>query len=924
MGNVFRFSQANHKLLPSKCDVMRIPSLDQLNIGPRLTVCFVLIGLLMVGGNALLLWQFHIVEVEEGRLSGVGQELIAVLRFQTDLLSFHGKLDELAQSDKIHRLTKEAGPLTTVLREDTERTRNVLTHLPADAHLDPTLLPTLDAIESALPSQLEAITALATAGDWGAVRLRLANEKKPLEAQTSMLVRNIDRQVSEEQAQTARNIELAKHRMFLIVFAIGSLTLLIAAVLGFVITHSIASPLDRLMEGSTALARGEFHHQIPVIGGDELAQLGVVFNDTARKLDDLYENLRSREEKLRENEQELRIEIAERMHAEQDLQRQKEHLNGLFELAPEAVIVTDEGFKVLRVNEQFTRTFGYTLEESVGRRLQDLVVPEEFRGEAQGFRDQVTSGEKIYVECVRHRKDGSRLDISISAARILLGPGQIAVYLIYRDISPRKRAEEKLRRSEASLLEAQRLSHTGSWTHDLSSGSVMISPEVARIFDIRAHEDASTPEFHFERIHPEDRPIIAQDYERARTARTKFEFDYRVVLPDGSIKHVHNIGNPVLNESGDIAEFVGTVIDVTDQHRARTALERAFEEIKTLRDQLYKENIALREEIDKVSMFEEIVGSSDALRKVLVKVSKVAPAEATVLILGETGTGKELIARAIHKQSRRAAQAFIRVNCAAISTSLISSELFGHEKGAFTGAFQRRLGRFESADGGTIFLDEIGELPAETQVALLRVLQEREFERLGSSQSISVNVRILAATNRDLQAAVAAGTFRQDLFYRLNVFPIEIPSLRERADDIPLLVEYLIERYAKKAGKRIRKIQKKTLDLFQAYDWPGNIRELQNVVERAVLLCDGDTFFVDETWLKQATRQELGSPATPLRGLGKLEADQERQLIEAALAASSGRISGPSGAAAKLGIPRQTLESKIANLGINKAKFQTT
>jgi transcriptional regulator with GAF, ATPase, and Fis domain len=365
------------------------------------------------------------------------------------------------------------------------------------------------------------------------------------------------------------------------------------------------------------------------------------------------------------------------------------------------------------------------------------------------------------------------------------------------------------------------------------------------------------------------------------------------------------------------------VVDVTEQHSARVALEGAFEEINLLKDQLYKENVALREEIDKVSMFEEIVGSSEALRKVLVQVAKVAPMDTTVLILGETGTGKELIARAIHKESHRSPGAFIRVNCGAISPSLISSELFGHEKGAFTGAFQRRLGRFESADGGTIFLDEIGELPPETQVALLRVLQEREFERVGSSQSISVDVRILAATNRDLKAAVAAGTFREDLFYRLNVFPIQIPSLRERVDDIPLLVEYLIERYAKKAGKRIRNIQRKALDLFQAYDWPGNVRELQNVVERAVLLCEGDTFSVEDAWLKQDTRRETRAAGIPARGLGKLEADQERQLIEAALAASSGRISGPSGAAAKLGIPRQTLESKIVSLGINKSKFQT-
>jgi formate hydrogenlyase transcriptional activator len=296
-----------------------------------------------------------------------------------------------------------------------------------------------------------------------------------------------------------------------------------------------------------------------------------------------------------------------------------------------------------------------------------------------------------------------------------------------------------------------------------------------------------------------------------------------------------------------------------------------------------------------------------------------------VIIFGETGTGKELIASAIHKRSNRSARAFIRVNCAAIPPSLIASELFGHEKGAFTGALQRRAGRFESADGGTIFLDEIGELPPETQIALLRVLQEREFERVGSSHPISVDVRVLAATNRDLEAAVAAGTFRQDLFYRVNVFPIRVPALRERKDDIPLLVEYLVERYAKRAGKRISHVKKKTLDLFQAYDWPGNIRELQNVVERAVILCDRETFSVDETWLPRKSNQLSGRPV-PRAGVlaedKKEFLDGERKAIEAALEECQGRVSGPRGAAAKLGVHRQTLDSKLSSLGIDKRRFK--
>jgi formate hydrogenlyase transcriptional activator len=317
-------------------------------------------------------------------------------------------------------------------------------------------------------------------------------------------------------------------------------------------------------------------------------------------------------------------------------------------------------------------------------------------------------------------------------------------------------------------------------------------------------------------------------------------------------------------------------------------------------------------------MFEEIVGSSAPLRKVLAQVAKVAPTDSTVLVSGETGTGKELIARAIHKRSNRSARAFIRVNCAAISPSLIASELFGHEKGAFTGALQRRVGRFEAADGGTIFLDEIGDLPTDTQIALLRVLQEREFERVGSSMPLTVDVRVLAATNRDLKSAVDAGTFRQDLFYRLNVFPIHLPSLLERADDIPILVEYLIDRYTKKAGKRFRDVTSETLDLFQAYEWPGNIRELQNVIERAVVLCDGETFSIDDTWLKRESPPVSGAVAP----LVPMLVEHEKETIETALAQCQGRVSGPSGAAHKLGIPRQTLDARIRSLGINKHRFK--
>jgi len=352
---------------------------------------------------------------------------------------------------------------------------------------------------------------------------------------------------------------------------------------------------------------------------------------------------------------------------------------------------------------------------------------------------------------------------------------------------------------------------------------------------------------------------------------------------------------------------------------ANEKLQSAFDEIKTLKDQLQKENVALREEINHVSMFEDVVGSSEPLRKVLHQLRKVAPSDSTVLILGETGTGKELIARAIHKQSSRAARAFIAVNCAAIPPSLISSELFGHEKGAFTGATERRIGRFEAASGGTIFLDEVGDLPAEVQISLLRVLQEREVEHVGSNKPIPVDVRVLAATHHDLEKLVSDGKFREDLLYRLNVVPIEMPSLRERAADIPLLVEYFIARFGKKAGKKFKAIDKNSLKLLQEYAWPGNIRELQNVVERAVILSDSDTFAVDETWLRRE-ESELPQITSPLDGA---LLQQEKDIIESALAASHGRVAGPAGAAAKLGVPARTLDSKIKRLGIDKYTFKS-
>ncbi len=469
------------------------------------------------------------------------------------------------------------------------------------------------------------------------------------------------------------------------------------------------------------------------------------------------------------------------------------------------------------------------------------------------------------------------------------------------DIEDLKRAEARLRQDEQELRGV---------VDAISQIIVVLSPSGTALYANRplldytglTMEQVMAPDFRGNPafFHPEDWARLQDERRQGLSRSVPFEIEWRLRRKDGQYRWFLVRYHPLRDEQGRILRWYASATDIDDRKRAE--------------ERTRNENLALREDIDRSSMFEEIVGSSPALQRVLAQVAKVATTDSTVLILGDTGTGKELIARAIHKRSRRSTRAFIRVNCAAIPPSLIASELFGHEKGAFTGALQRRLGRFEAADGGTIFLDEIGDLPAETQIALLRVLQEREIERVGSSHPIAVDVRVLAATNRDLETAVQSGAFRQDLYYRLNVFPIGIPPLRERVDDIPVLVEYLIERYAKQAGKGIRNIKKQTVELFQAYDWPGNVRELQNVIERAVVLCDGETFAIDQSWLQGKPSRPSARMPRPVTTL----AEGEKELIEAALAASSGRISGPLGAAAKLGIPRQTLESKMKALHIDR------
>jgi len=604
---------------------------------------------------------------------------------------------------------------------------------------------------------------------------------------------------------------------------------------------------------------------------------------------------------------------------QKEFNKQKEHFEKLFELAPEAIVLRDADNRVLRMNKEFTKLFGFSAEEALGRNITDLIVPDALWEESERLREMLNRGERVNAELVRKRKDGSHITVSFTAAPVRGAGGQAEIYGIYRDITKRKEKEEALRRSEAYLAEGQRLSHTGSWARDVSTGDVFISREGYRIFGL----DPSTKmtlSLILGRMHPEDREPFEEAIRKAAQEGTDFEADYRLILDDGSINHVHTVGHPVKNAAGRPVEFVGTLIDVTEQLRSRRALEQALSEINALKDQLFQENVALRQEIDETSMFDDIVGRSAALQTMLREIETVGPTESTVLIHGETGTGKELIARAIHNRSSRRDNAFVKVNCAAIPTGLLESELFGHERGAFTGAIAQRIGRFELAHHGTVFLDEIGEIPLELQPKLLRVLQEREFERLGSSRTLRTDARLIAATNRDLPAMVNDHKFRSDLFYRLNVFPIQVPALRERPEDVPLLVRHFAELFSRRMHKAIQTIPAETMSALMHYDWPGNVRELQNVIERAVILSDRGVLHVPAADLRVqriASSPRQKSPGAKPKRIRTKFSPPHREEVLKALRDADGRVGGSSGAAAKLGLKRTTFIAHMKRLGIS-------
>ena len=558
------------------------------------------------------------------------------------------------------------------------------------------------------------------------------------------------------------------------------------------------------------------------------------------------------------------------------------------------------------VNQQWMDYTGLSQENSQGWGWVSVIHRDDRPGLLDTWRRVLAAGQPAEAEARFRRFDGEYRWYLIRMVPIRDESGALlGWYGTNTDIDDLKQAQMKLRQDEKELRQMTDATQLPIIVFS-AEGRLLYANRFSLTYGGLSLEDFQRDGWRERVYHPDDIEAFADARREGLARSAPFESEVRIRrAADGTYRWFLIRYNPLLDDDGNVTRWYATGSDIDDLKRAK--------------EQAKNENAALRDEISSASMFEEIVGSSAPIRTVLQQVARVAPTDSTVLITGETGTGKELVARAIHKRSARSARPFVAVNCAAVPASLIASELFGHERGAFTGALQRRQGKFELADGGTLFLDEVGELPADTQVVLLRVLQEREFERVGGSRPIRIDVRVIAATNRDLHTAIAERAFRSDLFYRLNVFPVEMPPLHERPTDIPILVEYFVHRLSKRAGKRITGISSKTLDLLQSYPWPGNIRELQNVIERAVIVSDGELLTVDSRWL---AGRSTPSPASK-QPLGDALGERERAMIEGALAETKGRVSGPSGAAAKLGLPRSTLESKIRSLGLNKNRFKT-
>jgi PAS domain S-box-containing protein len=605
--------------------------------------------------------------------------------------------------------------------------------------------------------------------------------------------------------------------------------------------------------------------------------------------------------------------LALESHARNIATKQRERrLDAIIASAMDAIISVDERQRIQLFNSAAEKVFGWPARQALSRDLNTL-IPERFRDRhsqhiADFGRTSVTSrtmGRSGTIYGLH--ADGREFPIEASISQVESG-GQKLYTAIVRDITERLNTEEALRASEERFKNMADTAPVMIWMSGPDKGCTYFN---RRWLDFTGRTlEQELRDGWAEGVHPDDYDRCLDTYVSAFDRKEPFAMEYRLRRADGQFRWIYDCGTPNIAPSGELMGYIGSCVDIGDHKHAEETLGLLLEEVSQLKNQLEADNVYLQEEIKLEHNFNEIIGGSDAIKLVLFNIERVAPTDSTVLITGETGTGKELVARAIHSASSRSQRALVKVNCAALPATLIESELFGHEKGAFTGAEARKQGRFELANGATIFLDEIGELPPESQVKLLRVLQEGEFERLGSSRTFKTDVRVIAATNRDLNAEVERGFFRSDLWFRLNVFPIMVPPLRERREDLPLLVGHFVQRFAKRMGKSIDSISPAAMRALEDYDWPGNVRELANVIERAVISTRGSTLFLAEP-LAASERIDRAINWKPLE-------EMERDYIVRALRETGGKIEGPGGAAMLLGINPSTLRGRMAKLGIRR------
>lgn len=600
--------------------------------------------------------------------------------------------------------------------------------------------------------------------------------------------------------------------------------------------------------------------------------------------------------------------ITERKRVIDELRHSEERFSKAFKANPQPMSLTTLDNGVYRdVNESFLAMSGYMRDEVIGRSSLELNIWETPQARATFVQHLKEHGSLVNYEAKFRIKNGS-FRVLLSSAEQLDIAGEECLLVASSDITDITRAQQALRESEARFRNMADSAPVMIWVSDEYKRSVHFNKQWLDFMGRDMQEELDNG--WSKAVHPEDYERALQIYERGFDARQRFEVEYRMRRKDGQYRWIIDCGTPRFSSDGMFLGYIGSCLDITDRKESEVALRKAHEELNKLKNELEAQNIYLQEELQLDQTFGEIVGQSDAIKYVLFKVTQVARTNSTVLITGETGTGKELVARAIHSTGSLADRPLIKVNCAALSPTLIESELFGHEKGSFTGALSRKVGRFELANGGTIFLDEIGELPLELQVKLLRVIQEGEFERLGATKTLKVDVRIIAATNKNLNLEVEKGTFREDLWYRLNVFPITVPPLRQRKEDIPLLVEHFASKYAKKFGKTITSVSPRTIQTLQAHSWPGNVRELANVIERAVIHTKGPTLQVIERF------EAVGDEPSPSKTLEEVERDYITRTLEN----TGWRIEGRYGAAKILGLNPSTLRTRMLKLGIQRRR----